>query len=252
MTDEAVPKPPLLADAKSALIDALQQRLDAGEPVRFWLRDDDAVAPEAPLERLLGMTGTNAVPITLAVIPAFSGEALAAQLRPLSGISVAVHGWSHENHAPAEEKKQELGAHRPLEEILAQLQRGFEHLQQLHGAQFVPLLVPPWNRISAELVPALSGIGFKALSSFAEASFEALPVINTQVDIIDWKGNRGGRDTAVLFSEITAQLQAGQTTIGFLSHHLVHDQQAWRFLEQLFELGCAHPAVEWVAVDRLL
>ena len=257
-----------LASAREALSDALQQRQDAGKPVRFWLRDDDAVEPGEALDHLLSMTQAHGVPVTLAVIPAFSGEALAQRLTPLPHVDVAVHGWAHVNHAPATEKKQELGAHRPLEEVCAELQRGLQHLQQWHGPQCVPLLVPPWNRISASLIPLLPSIGFQAVSTFADISFESIPMINTHVDIIDWKADRGrsrgssrdhsrydiraSRPADELFAEITARLLAGCELTGVLTHHLVHEPQAWDFLEQLFELTADHPAVEWRAVSDLL
>lgn len=253
-----------LVSAREALSDALQQRQDAGKPVRFWLRDDDAVEPGEALDHLLSMTQAHGVPVTLAVIPAFSGEALAQRLTPLPHVDVAVHGWAHVNHAPVTEKKQELGAHRPLEEVGAELQRGLQHLQQWHGPQCVPLLVPPWNRISASLIPLLPSIGFQAVSTFADISFESIPMINTHVDIIDWKADRGrsrdhsrhdiraSRPADELFAEITARLLAGCELTGVLTHHLVHEPQAWDFLEQLFQLTANHPAVEWTAVRDLL
>ena len=66
----------------AACFDPLMRELDgwqaAGGIARFWLRDDDAVEPTAALDRLLG--AMNGMPLTLAVIPAFSGAALAARL----------------------------------------------------------------------------------------------------------------------------------------------------------------------------
>ena len=49
---------------------------DAGRPVEFWLRDDDAVRPTRPLERLLRLAETFDVPPALAVIPAQAESAL--------------------------------------------------------------------------------------------------------------------------------------------------------------------------------
>ena len=236
--------------ARSALLEALQQRQDAGQPVHLWLRDDDAVEPSAALDRLLETTQVHEVPITLALIPAFSGEALAALLQPLSRVDVAVHGWAHLNHAPSSEKKQELGAHRPLAETLAELQGGLTHLQHWHGSQCVPMLVPPWNRIAESLVPSLDSIGFKALSTFAQMTFESIPVINTHVDIIDWKGSRAGRPSDELLAELTSHVLSGRELTGILTHHLVHEAQAWHFLEQLFELTADHPAVQWTAISQ--
>ncbi len=234
------------------LMVALQQRLDVDKPVRFWLRDDDAVAPEPALDQLLELAQTYSVPLTLALIPAFTGEALQHRLASAQHVAVAVHGWSHQNHAPQGEKKQELGLHRAQPQVVAELRRGFNHLSSLYETQFLPMLVPPWNRISNALVPELSTIGFRALSTFGDQAHDAIVMLNTQVDIIDWKGNRGGRTTHDLVTEIIAQLRTSQAAIGILTHHLVHDDRAWEFLEQLFSATSQHPAVRWVASGELL
>lgn len=240
----------------AAVVDALNQAATAASPVNFWLRDDDAVLPGASLERLLDLTESFAIPLTLAVIPALTGNALAQRLDATKHVSVAVHGWSHTNYANNNEKKQELGNHRPSSVVLAELQRGITTLQQMHSERFIPLLVPPWNRISDELVSHLSKLGYKGLSTFGNKaegmSIADVKIVNTQVDIIDWKGNRGGRAVVELSSEIVTQLQENRSTIGILTHHLVHDEAAWQFLEQLFKVTSVHPAVRWLPVADLL
>ena len=234
------------------LMTALQQRLDAGKPVQFWLRDDDAVEPGAALDQLLDLARAHSVPLTLALIPAFTGDALQQRLASAKQMAVAVHGWSHKNHAPEGEKKQELGPYRTQPQVLAELTRGFNHLSGLYETQFLPMLVPPWNRISDALVPELSAIGFRALSTFGDQAHASIAMINTHVDIIDWKGSRGGRTTHDLVIEIIAHLHTSHDAIGVLTHHLVHDDRAWEFLEQLFSATSQHPAVRWVASGELL
>lgn len=234
------------------LLSALDRRAAAGNPARLWLRDDDAVAPSAALERLLTLTGAMAVPLAIAAIPARSGEALARRLDGAQGVTVALHGWSHRNHAPAPEKKQELGAHRPLEQVLDELSRGQAHLAGLHGGQFCPVLVPPWNRISPEVTQALPRLGLRALSVFGAEKPAALPQINTHVDVMDWRGTGGGKPDAVLEAELLRWLEADVAQIGVLTHHLVHDDQVWRWLERLFTLTSGHPGCRWVGLPELL
>ena len=234
------------------LIESLHKKAASGSPVYFWLRDDDAIEPGDMLDRLLELTETFEVPLTLAVIPAHTGDALAQQLAASEHVSVAVHGWSHTNHAAADEKKQELGNHRPIDEILAELSNGYTQLSQLHRSGFVPLLVPPWNRIAPEIVDRLSELGFTAVSTFGDEKSTALLSVNTQVDIIDWKGNRGGRPAIDLEAEIIDCLEKDRSFIGVLTHHLVHDEAAWQFLQQLFEATKDHPGARWVSIKELL
>lgn len=241
------------ASSLTSLINAVYEHTRAGgAPVQLWLRDDDATEPSELLSRLLVLTERFAVPVCLAVIPAHATQGLASQLEGHGSVCVAVHGWSHQNHAPASEKKQELGAHRAMKTIRAELSTGFEQLSRQYRSRFVPLLVPPWNRIDASVTATLSGIGFEALSTFGDQSHDSIAMMNTHVDIIDWKQTRGGRETDQLVAELIAQLKQGTRPIGLLTHHLVHDDAAWHFLEALFAVVESHPDMSWVSAQHVL
>ncbi|MGE0281522.1 MAG: polysaccharide deacetylase family protein [Rhizobiaceae bacterium] len=220
----------------------------------FWLRDDDAIKPTPPLDRLVSLTERFRAPLVLASIPAYAAQALADRLASHPLVSVAVHGWSHENHAPTGQKKQELGLHRPEGEVLADLRRGLDRIGALFGRQAIPLLVPPWNRIDAALLQALPGLGYHALSAYGPAKPTPLPMINSTVDIMDWHGTRACLPTPVLVEMITTQLRAAfanDEAIGVLTHHLVHDEAAWVFLEKLFETTTVF-GVRWSGFKALM
>lgn len=241
--------------AFAPLIAALDRRAASGQPARLWLRDDDAVAPTPALDRLVSLTERHAVPLTLAAIPAFAGAPLAALLVDASHASVAVHGWAHADHAGGLGKKQELGAHRPAAVVLEELAQGLARLRDLHGAQALPLLVPPWNRIAAALLPALPGLGFAALSVFGPERPAPIATINTHVDLIDWHGSRGGRAPVALAEDMLVRLEdltATGGTLGLLTHHLVHDAAAWACLERVFMLTAHHPGCRWIGGADLL
>ncbi len=89
-----------IASIWQTLADRLDRLQEAGESVDFWLRDDDAVEPTTALHRLLDLTDRFSVPVTLAVIPAGTDERLSRCLADRPLVDVAVHGWSHQNHAP--------------------------------------------------------------------------------------------------------------------------------------------------------
>lgn len=245
--------------ARQRLVAELDRRHAEGRPARFWLRDDDAVEPGAALERFLEIVTRAGVPATLAVIPQSTGSALSdflerfEQARGLR-ISVALHGWSHQNHAGSREKKQELGSHRPLDVVLSELGEGLEKLDRLHARRFIPMLVPPWNRISPDLVPRLPEIGIRCLSVFGPEKREALPLLNTHVDVMDWHGTRGGRESAVLLDEITARLQSmgSDGSMGLLTHHLVHDAKVDLFLGELFALTANHEGCIWMQAADII
>lgn len=244
-------------DVWEPLVRELDRWRQAGRKARFWLRDDDAIEPTEALEKLIAVTKAKAIPLALAVIPAQTGEPLAKRLSGEVLVSVAVHGWSHHNHARPDGKKQELGCQRLMETVLGELYRGELMLRQLHPDRFVPLLVPPWNRIDKALLPMLPALGFQALSVYGRAKAGSpLKLVNTHVDIIDWHGTRGGRPAADLVGELLVELDdrfaGNQEPVGVLAHHLVHDASAWDFLTELFALTGDHPAAAWTSAPALL
>lgn len=239
---------------RDRLMAVLERRAAMLSPAPFWLRDDDAVEPTDALARFLSLTGEHAIPVTLAVIPEETGVALEAYLSGRDLISIALHGWSHRNYAPPTEKKQELGAHRPAALVLAELSAGMDRLSALHGDAMLPMLVPPWNRISPELLPRLQKIGITCLSVFGPEKTRGIRELNTHVDVMDWHGTRGGRPADLLFHEIAARVEALEDgkAMGLLTHHLVHDSAVDDFLEALFEMTAGYPGCRWVKAGDLL
>ncbi|MEP7453770.1 polysaccharide deacetylase family protein [Phyllobacterium sp. SB3] len=241
------------------LRDELSRWINANRSIRFWLRDDDAVEPTDALERLLALSNKYEVPALLAVIPSLTGMPLAGRLKSERLTRVAVHGWSHVNHARTGEKKQELGAHRALKTVLAELAQGWERARELFPKQVLPILVPPWNRIDIALLPHLNSLGFAALSVFGAPKNNQtthIPVVNTHIDLMDWHGTRGCRVHGELVNEIVGEMRnrfdGEDSTIGVLAHHLVHDESAWIFLQTLFEITAETGGCRWVSARELI
>jgi predicted deacetylase len=173
---------------------------------------------------------------------------------------VGVHGFRHTNHAAQGEKAQEFCAGRDPNEVTRELRSGRDRLISIFGAKCLPIFVPPWNRISSEAAMRLRDTGYRALSTFGRdrvlAPGTGVAEINTHVDAIDWRGTRGGRDPVWLAAELAKQLalarNAGGTPVGVLTHHLVHDEIAWHFLEALFAETARHANVRWVGARSLI
>ncbi len=225
----------------------------AGLTASLWLRDDDAIEPTPQLDRLMALTAEFTVPVGLAIIPKRSGPALARHLDRVPHIHPLVHGWSHENHAPPSQKKQELGPHRPRADVLNDLAAGLARLGDFYGKRLIPILVPPWNRIDEALLPDLPALGFTGLSAFGHllVSHENLRVANTHVDIVDSHAGNACRDEGVLAASLASELAlaraAGGKPVGILSHHLVSDDYAFRFLHDLFVVTRQSKIVRWLS-----
>lgn len=236
------------------LVEELDRWADEGSIATLWWRDDDAIAPTPALDRLIATA--DGVPLTLAVIPALAEPALAARLAGQDHIAAVQHGLAHRNHEMVG-KKAELGAARPVAEVVADLAVGFARLTTLFGAQFRPMLVPPWNRIAAGVVPALPRLGLTALSTArprpARSAAPGLIQVNTHVDPIDWRGTRGfmgASETVEMVCRHLADRREGRVDrhepTGLLTHHLVHEAGLWQFLPRLIEEVRAHRAARFL------
>lgn len=246
--------------------DDLRAELDAwtadGREATIWWRDDDVVEPTAALDRLLALAAADDIPLTLAVVPARAGPALAARLaangRPDPRRTLVQHGFAHGNHAPSGEKKVELGAHRPAAAVLEALVRGGARMSALFGASWQPVLVPPWNRIAPEIVAQLGRLGFTGLSTYGpRRAVHAAPgvlQVNGHVDIMRWAAPRGFLGTSEALALLIDHLRARRTgtadaaePTGLLTHHLAHDEACWDFLARLAAALAAHAAVRFLA-----
>eukprot|EP01036_Dinobryon_divergens_P008822 gene8822-11806_t len=160
--------------AWSAVVTELDLWTTSGQQARLWLRDDDAEAPSAPLERLLALIGTFDIPCLLAVIPMRAQAGLRTALEAHGLITIAVHGAWHTNHEPAGRKAAETPAIRGLAVIAEELSTARLRLMEMFGAGAGTWYVPPWNRIDADVAALLPDLGFAALSTFAGSVLPAV------------------------------------------------------------------------------
>lgn len=228
---------------------------DAGKSVDFWWRDDDAARRTPALSRLFDLAGGVNIPLGLAIVPGGCEKSLLDGVDPC--VIALQHGVDHRNRAEADGKKTEFAASEPVDSTLQRLGRGWAELLSVTGDRTLPVLAPPWNRIPAGLVSHLATAGYSGLSTYgarviAEPS-PGLLQVNTHVDLIDWKaGRRFAGDAAVLRQavrhlEMRRLGQADPTEpTGWLTHHAVHDEAAWRFLDRLFNSTDKASGVRWV------
>lgn len=242
----------------AALEEELGRWTDPGRPATLWWRDDDAGRATPALVRMLALAASRSVPLALAVIPAEASEDLLGPVAATHECTVVQHGFAHRNHAPPDERSCELGAHRAVAATVAELVEGREQLESRFGPQFVPVLVPPWNRIAPVVVATLGAAGFTGLSTFgprtASAAAPGITQCNTHVDLIAWRRGRtfigedeaAARIAAHLALRRECRVDATEPT-GLLTHHLDFDDAAWRFVEKLFDCTRGHAAASWIS-----
>jgi hypothetical protein len=245
-----------MGDSWGVLDRELAAWADDGRAATLWWRDDDAAAASPALDRLLSLADAHAIAPALAVIPAGAAPSLAT-LRGPADLRVLQHGYSHRNHAPPSEKKQELGPHRPIADMIGDLRQGHGVLRRMFGDRFLPVLVPPWNRLAPGLIAALPTVGFRALSTYRarrhDLASAGLTQVNAHVDLVDWRRRAFVGDDSALALLVThlsmrrrGQVDGDEPT-GLLTHHLVHDDLAWRFVDRLLLRTRGHAGARWLS-----
>lgn len=241
-------------DAREELEAELDEWRAAGRRPRLFWRDDDAVRDTPALGRLLDLARRHGAPVLVAAIPAGAEASLAAALARSPLATGAVHGWAHHSHSPVGQKPSELGTHRPVGTVLDELRAGRRKLLELFDGRLSALLVPPWNRIDAEVRARVGEAGFAGVSAHGWQD-EPGPCVNVHIDNIHWSNGRIGRDRDWIRSELARNLgearRRGWRAVGVLTHHLAHDDKAWAGIETvLADLG--PDRADWVAADDLL
>ena len=127
---------------------------------------------------------------------------------------------------------------------------------------FLPVLVPPWNRLGKSLLDLLPSAGFEGLSTYqprtSREPVAGLIQSNCHTDLINWRGSRSFIGERTVLEQITGHLrrrrqhEVDNEPTGVLTHHRDHDEACWKFLEKLFEVTRDHGATQWLSVAEVM
>lgn len=231
-------------------LDRLAAHFDAcaarGAPQPVWWRDDDARRRGPRLAAVQETAAAAGAVIALAVIPD-GVEANLLDWCATEGVAVLQHGVGHRNHQIAG-KSAELGDARPVEAIMAELVAA---RQRLVSPAFLPVLVPPWNRMREDLAGPLAEAGYVGVSRFGKGVGAGPPRrVDTHIDPIEWRGARRLQPDATLDRMVMDAIAAGGP-IGLLTHHRDHDAAITAFVADFAALVGAHPGARWVSPRTL-
>lgn len=256
--------------AWNALAGELDAWLGQRHQATLWWRDDDAGRPHPALEQLLTAGGRMGIPLGVAVVPAWLTAEVAETLEAAGEIVVVLqHGFAHANHEteiqPGERKVRpaECGVGRSVGVALEELTVGATRLRARFGGRFLPLFVPPWNRIAPAVIAELPRLGYRGLSTFGPRQVATpapgLLQVNCHVDPILWREGKRFAGPTVTLDRLRAHLSARRERrvdpsepTGILTHHRDLDPAGWAFLEELLSRLRTHPAATFPSLASLL
>lgn len=207
----------------------------SGKTPVFWWRDDDARRPGPALNRLLHLSRRFRAPLTLAAVPDGDMAALVEACAATPNLDLAIHGFRHENRAPAGQPSGEVNDGDTLDDIAAEVETAIAAFAR---AGLTPdLFVPPWNNAHATLDAALVRHGL-TVSRYGElrAPDAAPPRLDAHLDIMRWKPEARFRGSVRFLLRARRLLVERRVRglwddpIGLLTHHLDHDEASWTFL----------------------
>jgi len=208
----------------------------SGKAPVFWWRDDDARRPGPALSRLLHLSRRFSAPLTIAAVPDGDMTALVEACAATPDIDLAIHGFRHENRAPAGQPSGEVNDQDSPEAIAAEVETAIAVFAR---AGLKPdLFVPPWNNAHTTLDAALVRHGL-TVSRYGEprAPDASPPRLDAHLDVMRWKPEARFRGSVRFLLRARKLLVERRVRglwddpIGLLTHHLDHDETSWRFLE---------------------
>jgi hypothetical protein len=229
------------------------------------------------LARLHELAENHDITIGLAIIPAKLHPSLPRYVSEHGRRFYPMcHGWRHINHARSGHRPAEFGAERPISALVNDARLAYQAFSSHFGDVDV-VFVPPFGRISRTLIRALPDIGFSGISGAAgwlERKLmhlsdwniriptisslwrSGVPRLDVQIDPIDWR-ERTARDPAIISEALVRCLRARRNgllasslPIGFVTHHLDHDESVWRACDAVLRVLRRHEAVEFLQVGQ--
>jgi hypothetical protein len=223
----------------------------AGQRPVLWWRDDDARAVTPQLRRLLVHATRADVPLCLAVIPDGLDPELSGAVAPYPRIVILQHGFNHLNDAGS--PPSEFSHRTSSDEIAGRLAEGWSQLAGFRRR--LPVYVPPWNVLTPNVIVALRKSGHRSVSAWNGLSKPGR--VDAHIDLMRWRGKPRFAGSERILGRLTALLEwrrrkgLWREPIGLLTHHLAHDDEAWRFLDDLLLFPPLQTDVDWPDAQAL-
>ncbi|MGO9373244.1 MAG: polysaccharide deacetylase family protein [Syntrophobacteraceae bacterium] len=225
---------------KGMLDEVSAKMASTGLPPIFFRADDIGAAGKA-FDALCGLFRFYQVPLAMAVIPAWLGEARQERLFQAAPVNEELwnwhqHGWRHINWQKDGEKC-EFGSDRAPERQHEDILQGRIKMERIFGRNFVEVFTPPWNGFSTAALSALRKLGFKGISVMEpfpagikfQSGIQHLPV---RLALHTRKAKDPAADFALLIDQFRG-ISTMKGLTGIMIHHQRMTPFAFEFLERM-------------------
>ena len=243
-------------DMAQQLADLCAGAADSAQPTPVFFRADDIGRVDANSLRMLALFTEYAMPLCAALVPEWltkdSWDAIRSQARAEELFCWHQHGFSHVNHETTG-KKNEFGEDRSPDAIRRDIRAGKKHLTEILGRPAIPVFTPPWNRCSGQAMQILQEQGFQALSrsiNVQPSPPAGLPDLAVNIDLHTRRETDAVLGLDNLMTECRSALASGR--MGFMLHHERMNEQAFSFLELLFQAVSNQPGLVACTFRELL
>ncbi len=212
----------------------------AALPPIFFRADDIGVRSHA-FDLLCRLFRSYEVPLAMAVIPAWLGEARQEKLFQSAPMDEELwswhqHGWRHIDWQKCGPKS-EFGSDRTSDRQRQDIFQGLVKMERIFGPDFLRVFTPPWNCFSPVTLKLLQKLDFKGVSAsdpfppgvkFSHG-MQNLPV---RLDLHARKSKDAATDFSLLIDQFLALSKAGGPT-GIMIHHQRMSPFAFQFLDRM-------------------
>jgi predicted deacetylase len=228
----------------------------------FWWRDDDAGDVSPNLKRMVEVAAAHRVSVGLSVIPLKRTGRLVSFVATRPNLDVLVHGYAHVSHARAGEEKREFSGARPIADMRRDLGEALAMQKAGFDKRVLPVLVPPWNRISPNLLQDLPKLGFRGYSTWkprpVDGQIRGLLQVNAHLDPVNWRAGRVIKSEAQVASLLLRKLRWRRENprrslepLGLLTHHEHWCAEKEQIVVTLLKATRNHPAVSWLSAREV-
>lgn len=227
--------------------------------IEFWWRDDDVRAKKTNLfdlgywkytyrlEKIMSLLKKYNIPSIFGVVPHNFyeyGNKLIKLLKKYN-VFISVHGIKHINNSKNSNMPlSEFPDGCDIEENLKIILENQKKFKAIFEDKLLPVFIPPYNHMCAELKNSLLEAGFTAVSTSNSFHSEHCKY-NVDFDFINWQELRL-KDDDLILKEIINLINSGIKVIGINSHHPRIKGKGFKFFNKFFKTTKKFNNVKWI------